>query len=236
MKVLTDRLEKKDWTIFIRELSEKGFSIMPDVLTNKECDQIKEMYNQKKYYRKTVSMEQYRFGKGEYKYFTYPLPKIIEILRHRFYRALSPLANLWMQTLKMDQQYPEDFTDFLQFCHSNGQKEATVLILEYQQGGYNTMHQDLYGNVFFPIQIVISLDQAGIDYTGGEFILSEQKPRSQARINIIKPNKGDILAFPTQFRPVQTIKGYYRSNIKHGVGTIHKGNRHTLGIIFHDAK
>lgn len=157
MKALTDRLEDKDWVVFIKEIDEKGFSIMPNVLTNEECDQIKAMYNQGRYYRKTISLERYRFGKGEYKYYTYPLPQVIEILRHRFYSALSTLANQWMQTLKINQQYYENLSDFLRCCHSNGQTEATVLILKYKQNGYNTMHQDVYGALFFRFNLLFRL-------------------------------------------------------------------------------
>lgn len=233
---INERLDQKDWLAFNNEMHEQGFSIVRNVLSESECDFLKSIYTEEQYFRKTISMERYRFGKGEYKYFTYPLPEILDTLRHRFFEQLSPIANQWMEQLNINRNYPDNLDDFLSLCHDSGQDKATLLILKYKKGGYNTMHQDLYGEIFFPMQIVISLDQADADYTGGEFIISEQIPRAQSRVNVLRPNKGDILAFTTNFRPMKGSRGYYRVNMKHGVGTVHEGTRHTLGIIFHDAK
>jgi hypothetical protein len=180
-------------------------------------------------------MERYRFGLGEYKYFNYPLPGIIEKLRQDIYPKLAPIANNWMRILNIDKQYPATLPELLEQCHQHHQTRATPLILKYGKGGYNTLHQDLYGDIYFPMQLVLFLDEPGTDYEGGEFVLIEQKPRAQSRAIVLKPHKGDMLIFTTNFRPVKGSKGYYRVNMKHGVSEVTSGQRHTLGIIFHDA-
>ena len=180
-------------------------------------------------------MERYRFGKGEYKYFDYPLPKVIQELRETVYGRLSPIANQWMKSLKIDNLFPNSLQDLLKQCQANGQKKPTPLLLKYGAGGFNTLHQDLYGDVYFPIQTVFFLNEPDQDFTGGEFVLTQQTPRAQSKAIVIKPKKGDMLVFTTNFRPIKGTREYYRANMKHGVSEIKSGERHTLGIIFHDA-
>lgn len=224
-----------DWRHITEDLHGKGYGLLTQVLSDRECDDLSAAYEVPQHYRKTIVMERYRFGLGEYKYFQYPLPEIIKSLREQFYAKLASVANKWMKVLNVDQHYPADFQDFQKQCHANQQSKPTVLILKYGRGGHNTLHQDLYGAVFFPIQLVIFLSEPGIDYEGGEFVLTQQTPRAQSKAIVLKPKKGDILLFTTNFRPVKGIRGYYRVNMKHGVAEVTSGNRFTLGIIFHDA-
>ncbi|MCE7060393.1 2OG-Fe(II) oxygenase [Dyadobacter sp. CY343] len=227
--------ETIDWKTIENELDTKGYARIERVLTSDECDLLSGDYEHAALYRKTISMERYRFGFGEYKYFNYPLPGLIQQLRQSFYHRLAPVANLWMQQLNLPHKYPADFQTFQETCHARGQDKPTALILKYGAGGHNTLHQDLYGDVFFPIQMVIFLNQAGEDYTGGEFVLTQQTPRAQSKAIVLRPNKGDILLFTTNFRPIGGSRGYYRVNMKHGVSEVLSGERFTLGIIFHDA-
>jgi hypothetical protein len=180
-------------------------------------------------------MERYRFGSGEYKYYKYPLPPIITDLRENVYPQISPVANKWMAELGIDKQFPATHQEMKELCHAAGQTKPTTLILKYGEGGFNTLHQDLYGEVYFPIQMVFMLDQINEDYTGGEFVITEQIPRAQSKANVLTPGMGDMILFTTNFRPVKGSKGYYRVNMKHGVSPLHSGQRHSLGIIFHDA-
>jgi len=180
-------------------------------------------------------MERYRFGSGEYKYFNYPLPNLIQRIRTGIYPKLAPIANAWFKALNIEKVFPDTHQELLQQCNQNNQLKATVLILKYGKGGHNTLHQDLYGDIYFPIQTVLFLSEPGEDFTGGEFVLTQQTPRAQSKAIVLKPGKGDLLAFTTNFRPVKGTKGYYRANMKHGVSEIHEGERYTLGIIFHDA-
>ena len=235
MKSIGLRIENLDWTIGSANLDSKGYSLFESVLTDQECEILIENYESQDQYRKTIVMERYRFGQGEYKYLQYPLPDLIDTIRNVTYSKICPVANRWMHVLKIDQRFPEKHSDFRNLCLEHGQTKPTVLILKYGNGGYNTLHQDLYGEIFFPIQLVIFLNEPGKDYVGGEFVLTEQVPRAQSRAIVLQPKKGDMLLFTTNFRPVKGIKGHYRANMKHGVSTIHSGVRHTLGIIFHDA-
>ena len=180
-------------------------------------------------------MERHRFGLGEYKYFQYPLPELLQNLRTELYPYLVPVANQWMEALKMGKTFPVTHSALLEECARHGQLKPTPLILKYGKGGFNTLHQDLYGEVYFPLQCVLFLNEPGIDYTGGEFVLTQQTPRAQSRAIVLTPKKGDMLIFTTSFRPVQGSRGYYRATIKHGVSEVLRGERHTLGIIFHDA-
>ncbi len=236
MNTIEQRLETKKWEVILDELSNKGFAIVPDLIDDKECTELLREFKEEYRYRKTVVMERYRFGKGVYKYFNYPLPDILTELREKFYGYLAPVANKWMEVLKVKLHYPDTHQEFIKQCNANGQEKATALILGYGAGGFCAMHQDLYGEVYFPIQIVLFLDDIDKDYTGGEFILTENIPMAQSRTHVIKPKKGNVIVFATNFRPVKGEKGYYRVTMKHGVSTIHSGERHTLGIIFHDAK
>ncbi|WP_333575105.1 2OG-Fe(II) oxygenase [Sphingobacterium sp.] len=236
MHTIEQRLQTKNWDTILEALNNNGFAIVPDLINDSECAELLHEFNEEYRYRKTVVMERYRFGKGVYKYFNYPLPNMLTELRENFYGYLAPLANKWMEVLKTKTRYPQKHHEFIARCKENGQEKATALILGYGAGGFCAMHQDLYGEVYFPLQIVLFLDDVDKDYTGGEFILTENIPMAQSRTHAIKPKKGDVIIFATNFRPVKGVKGYYRVTMKHGVSTIHSGERHTLGIIFHDAK
>lgn len=234
MQNIKERLEEKDWKSVCTELHNKGYVVVKNVLGEEECRQLIANYNAADTYRKTIVMERYRFGAGEYKYFQYPLPRLITDIRETVYARIAPVANAWMKELNIDQQFPLQYQQMREWCASNGQTKPTVLILKYGEGGFNTLHQDLYGEVYFPLQLVLFLNNTD-DYTGGEFVLTEQIPRAQSKANVLRPEQGDMLLFTTNFRPVKGTKGYYRVNMKHGVSPLHSGERHTLGIIFHDA-
>jgi hypothetical protein len=235
MKTSIEHLADKNWTDISDELHDKGFVVVKNVLNKEECDKLIAAFTVDKMYRKTINMERYRFGRGEYKYFQYPLPDIITELRENVYSYIAPVANRWMAELNLNKHFPLTHKEMKALCHENGQTKPTVLILKYSVGGFNTLHQDLYGDIYFPMQMVLMLDQVEEDYTGGEFVITEQIPRAQTKANVLKPNRGDLLIFTTNFRPVKGTKGYYRVNMKHGVSSLHSGNRHSLGVIFHDA-
>ena len=224
-----------DEEILSEGMNQQGYVLLPEFLPIKYCKELINQYDDTALYRKTITMEKYRFGSGEYKYFKYPLPKLIQIIRSNVYAKLAPIANNWMRLLNIKKQYPNEFEKVEQLCHNNNQKECTVLILKYGKGGFNTLHQDLYGNIFFPIQLVIFLSQPDQDYTGGEFVLIQQNPRAQSKAIVLIPHQGDMLIFTTNFRPAKGNKGYYQVQMRHGISEIHEGHRHTLGIIFHDA-
>lgn len=235
MKKIQEKLSTCDWEVITGEMNNKGYTIIPDLLSIPQCEELIDNYDNANAYRKTVVMERYRFGLGEYKYFNYPLPGLIQTVREIIYPKLSPIANNWMKVLNIDKKFPDTFSELQMLCHNNNQTKPTVLILKYGKGGHNTLHQDLYGDIFFPIQSVLFLNEPGDDYTGGEFVLTQQTPRAQSKAIVLKPRKGDMLLFTTNFRPVKGGKGYYRVNMKHGVSEVQEGERHTLGIIFHDA-
>jgi len=228
-------IQTLDWEGAAASLHEHGYALLPGILNVQECRQLKNAYDDPDLYRKTITMERYRFGKGEYKYFSYPLPPLIQSIRETVYPKLAPVANAWMEALKESVTFPPDLATLQHLCRRHGQDKPTVLILQYGEGGHNTLHQDLYGEVFFPMQLVLFLDEPGRDYTGGEFVLVQQTPRAQSKAIVLTPGQGDMLIFTTNFRPVKGTKGYYRVNMKHGVSPVHQGSRHTLGIIFHDA-
>ncbi|MEJ7694777.1 2OG-Fe(II) oxygenase [Daejeonella sp.] len=223
------------WNSVQDEMNVKGYSLLPKFISPEQCDDLVANYENPEIYRKTVVMERYRFGRGEYKYFEYPLPPLIQALRETIYTKLAPVANLWMKVLNIERTFPEDLKDLQTECKNNGQNKPTPLILKYGKGGFNTMHQDLYGDVFFPIQCVLFLTEPDKDFTGGEFVLMQQIPRAQSKAIVLKPKKGDMLIFTTNFRPEKGLRGYYRINMKHGVSEVASGQRYTLGIIFHDA-
>jgi hypothetical protein len=229
---MKQRIEQLAWDKIFDGMNDTGYAHAKNVLATAECDALIANYQDNSLYRKTIIMERYRFGLGEYKYFNYPLPCIITQLRQNIYPKLAPIANVWMKALNIDRRFPETLDELLAECHSHNQVRPTPLILKYGKGGYNTLHQDLYGEIFFPMQAVLFLDDG---YEGGEFVLIEQRPRAQSKAIVLKPGKGDMLIFTTNFRPVKGSKGYYRVNMKHGVSEVTSGNRHTLGIIFHDA-
>ncbi|WP_341837267.1 2OG-Fe(II) oxygenase [Chitinophaga pollutisoli] len=235
MHPTANALLQRDWPLIARQLRDNGYVILPKALPAADCGALAGAYGQPEHFRKTIVMARYRFGLGEYKYYRYPLPPLLQDLRETLYAQIAPVANTWMEQLEIGTRYPGSHADFLERCKANGQELPAVLILQYGPGGFNTLHQDLYGDVYFPIQAVLFLDEAGTDYTGGEFVLTEQVPRAQSKAIVLQPAKGDILLFTTQFRPAKGSRGFYRAHMKHGVSALHTGQRHTLGIIFHDA-
>lgn len=235
MQDINSKIASVNWKSISGEMHQQGFSVIKKLLTNPQCQELIDGYNDTAAYRKTVVMERYRFGLGEYKYFNYPLPDLIQNIRTCIYSELAPIANAWFKALNINKTFPATHQGLLQQCQLNNQLKATVLMLKYSKGGHNTLHQDLYGDIFFPIQAVLFLNEPDTDYTGGEFVLTQQIPRAQSKAIVLKPQKGDMLIFTTSFRPIKGTKGYYRVNMKHGVSEIHSGERHTLGIIFHDA-
>jgi len=235
MDIALDKIQYADWHSVAESLHEKGYAIVPRMLANQECEYLIDLYNKPNIYRKHVVMERYRFGKGEYKYFDYPLPQLIDQLRAAVYTKLVPVANLWMNVLKIGRKFPGLLAELQEECHQKGQLKATPLILKYGKGGFNTLHQDLYGEVYFPMQAVLFLNEPEIDFKGGEFVLTQQIPRAQSKAIVLNPKQGDMLIFTTNFRPVKGSRGYYRAAMKHGVSEVLSGKRHTLGIIFHDA-
>lgn len=235
MEPIHKRLEAADWHTIREQMNSQGYALMQGMLSDAACDELKAGYGTQELYRKTITMERYRFGKGEYKYFSYPLPELIRNIRAHIYPQLAAIANNWMQALQIDKQFPDDFTSLQQQCHEAGQTKPTVLILKYGAGGFNTLHQDIYGDIYFPMQLVLFLNEPGVDYTGGEFVLTQQIPRAQSKATVLQPKKGDMLLFTTNFRPERGSRGYYRINMKHGVSEVRSGERYALGIIFHDA-
>ena len=234
-QALSDKINHLDWEMIRQHMDDHGYSLVENFLSDELCELIKAHYYHEDLYRKTVNMQQYRFGYGEYKYFRYPLPNLLQLMRTQFYPYLAPIANAWSEALKMNRHYPDSHFEFLQQCQQAGQNNPTVLVLHYQQNGFNTLHQDLYGEVYFPIQMVICLSQPNNDFKGGELVLTEQVPRAQSKAIVLQLNKGDILLLTTQFRPKKSAHGYSRVNMKHGVSQICEGERYSLGIIFHDA-
>ena len=224
-----------DWDVIYQSLNDKGYAHIPNLISKEECEQLSGLYSESNLYRSVINMQRYRFGKGEYKYFNYPLPLVIQQMREQFYRPLSKIANAWMKQLSIDIIYPEQHQQLIDICKAQQQIRPTPLILRYEAGGYNTLHQDLYGEIYFPFQVVLALTQSGRDFTGGEFVLTEQVPRAQSKAEVLIPNQGDAIIFTTNFRSVNGTKGYYRANMKHGISEVRSGVRYALGIIFHDA-
>jgi hypothetical protein len=228
-------IEQIDWAQVSADMQQQGYAHVSEVLTPEQCSALISAYESPGGYRKTVVMARHRFGLGEYKYYDYPLPDLIEQLRTQVYPQLVPIANGWMEQLGLAVSFPATLAELQQQCQQHGQTKATALILKYGIGGFNTLHQDLYGEVYFPLQLVLFLNEPDVDYTGGEFVLTEQVPRAQSRAIVLRPRRGDLLIITTNFRPVAGVHGYYRTAMRHGVSTLHSGTRHSLGIIFHDA-
>jgi hypothetical protein len=226
-----------DWQGVWSRLDERGFAVVPALLTQTISEEIAAIYLDDRRFRSRIEMERYGFGRGQYKYFSYPLPEVVQQLRSSFYPLLAPLANEWRARLKTKgSPYPETLAEFIAQCHRAGQKRPTPLILKYGPGDFNCLHQDLYGEWVFPFQVTVFLSRRQIDFEGGEFVLAEQRPRRQSRIEVLSLNQGDAIIFAVQHRPVQGARGYYRASLRHGVSTVHSGERYTLGVIFHDAK
>jgi hypothetical protein len=229
------RLATFDWAEAGRALDERGYTTLDAVLTPEECTGIAGWYEDDARFRSTVVMARHGFGDGEYRYFSYPLPALIGALRREAYPALATVANRWAERLGESAGYPATLDRFTRQCHAAGQKKPTPLVLRYGAGGYNRLHQDLYGAIAFPIQMAILLSRPGADFDGGEFILAEQKPRMQSRAEVVPLRQGDAVLFAVNERPVAGTRGYFRARMRHGVSTIRAGHRATLGIIFHDA-
>ena len=231
-----ERANTFDWRRISLELDNQGNAALERLVSRDECQALAAMYPKDELFRSRVVMGRYGFGRGEYKYFNYPLPDIIAELRTMLYDRLAPVANRWNAAMGSEIRYPETHADFLQRCHNAGQVRPTPLLLQYGEGDYNCLHQDLYGDHVFPIQVAILLSEPSRDFTGGEFVLTEQRPRMQSRPEVVPLRQGDAVAFAVHHRPVKGTRGFYRVNLRHGVSRLRSGRRHTLGIIFHDAK
>ena len=229
------RIEALDWQEIGQNLDEQGYAALAGVLTPQECKALASLYPNEDGFRSRVVMGRHGFGRGEYKYFSYPLPDIIEEMRTELYSRLAPLANKWNESMKIDVRYPAKHAQFIKRCHDAGQKRPTPLLLQYGPGDFNCLHQDLYGEHVFPIQVTFLLSEPGKDFTGGEFVLTEQRPRMQSRPEVVPLRQGDAVAFAVHHRPVQGRRGVYRVNMRHGVSRLRCGQRHTMGIVFHDA-
>ena len=229
------RVPAFDWQAVTSDLDAGGCAILPKLLSPEECASIAALYADERPFRSHVIMARHGFGKGEYRYFRYPLPVLIDDLRTALYARLAPVANEWNARMGLAERYPPDHAAFLRQCHDAGQTRPTPLLLQYGPGDYNCLHQDLYGALAFPIQVAILLSEPDADFTGGEFVLTEQRPRMQSRVEVVPLRQGDAVAFAVHNRPVRGTKGAYRVNLRHGVSRLRTGRRHTLGIIFHDA-
>ena len=224
-----------DWAATTEGLNAEGAAILPALLSTEECQALAGLYPDTAHFRSRVVMARHGFGQGEYQYFSYPLPPLVAGLRAALYPHLRPLANHWNQVMGVDVQYPAAHADFIARCHAAGQVRPTPLLLQYQAGDYNCLHQDLYGEHVFPLQVAILLSEPGRDFTGGEFVLTEQRPRMQSRAEVVPLRQGDAVVFAVHHRPVNGTRGPYRVNMRHGVSRLLSGVRHTAGIIFHDA-
>jgi uncharacterized protein len=229
------RVAAFDWQAAAGELDNYGCAVLPKLLSADECRAIAALYPDESHFRSHIHMARHGFGKGEYRYFKYPLPALIDGLRTALYPRLVRVANEWNGRMGIDDRYPGDHASFLGRCHDAGQTRPTPLLLQYVPGDFNCLHQDLYGDLAFPIQVAILLSEPGEDFTSGEFVLTEQRPRMQSRVEVVPLRRGDAVAFAVHNRPVKGTKGNYRVNLRHGVSRVRSGMRHTLGIIFHDA-
>ena len=231
----SDRLERVDWKRLSADLDDHGSAIIEGLLTDSECRSVSGCYTDDALFRSRVVMASHGFGRGEYKYFAYPLPQLVATLRGGFYPHLAAIANRWSERLRTPTRYPPAHSRFLSFCHAAGQTRPTPLLLRYGHGDYNCLHQDLYGGCVFPLQMTVLLSQPGEDFTGGEFVMTEQRPRMQSRAEVVPLRRGDAVIFAVHHRPVSGTRGIYRVNLRHGVSRIRSGQRHALGVIFHEA-
>jgi hypothetical protein len=231
---ISQRVKALPWDELHDSLDARGFAQTPRVLSARECQQLDALYEDGSF-RSTITMARHRFGAGEYKYFDNPLPSTVAALREAFYEPLAHAANRWSAQLGNDERYPAQLAEFLRLCHAAGQDRPTPLLLRYGKGDWNALHQDIYGEIAFPFQIVTVLSRPGKDFTGGEFVLVEQRPRAQSRAHVIELQRGAFLIFTTRERPAEGSRGYYRAAMRHGVSTMHSGQRTALGVIFHDA-
>jgi hypothetical protein len=236
MSGIEPRVEAIDWTSVSTHLDGHGWAMFPKLLTAGECKAIAGLYGDDRRFRSHVVMARHGFGRGEYKYFAYPLPDIIAQLRAALYPRLAPMANRWNASMGIDVRYPDAHAEFIDRCHKAGQTRPTPLLLQYGADDYNCLHQDLYGEHVFPLQVAVLLSEPGEAFTGGEFVLTEQRPRMQSRVEVVPLRRGDAVVFAVHNRPVQGTRGTYRVNLRHGVSRVRTGHRHTAGVIFHDAK
>jgi uncharacterized protein len=225
-----------DWPQFEEALDAGGYAIARGLLRADECAALIESYTNERLFRSTIVMARHGFGQGEYRYFAYPLPEVLAALRSALYAHLAPIANRWNDALGIDSRYPPDHQAYLARCHRAGQTRPTPLILRYREGDYNCLHQDLYGAHVFPLQATLLLSRPDNDFAGGEFVLTEQRPRRQSRVEVVPLERGDAVIFPVHHRPVRGVRGFHRTNMRHGVSRLRSGERYTAGIIFHDAK
>jgi hypothetical protein len=224
-----------DWLRVEADLDADGAAVIEKLLAPEGCRELIGLYAEDDRFRSRVVMARHGFGRGEYKYFDHPLPRSVADLRHALYPPLARIANRWNEALRLDVRYPSTHAEYLDRCHAAGQCKPTPLLLSYGEGDYNCLHQDLYGEHVFPLRLTVLLSQPGKDFEGGEFVLTEQRPRMQSRVEVVPLRQGDAVIFPVHHRPVQGARGVYRVNLRHGVSRVHSGKRHTLGIIFHDA-
>jgi uncharacterized protein len=233
---IATRVARLDWAAVAHDLDTRGHAVTPPILTPVECRRVASLWERRDRFRSHIDMAQHRFGAGEYRYFAEPLPPLVATLRREAYARLAPIANRWTTLLGGGERFPHDLTAFVASCAARGQRRPTPLLLRYTAGGYNCLHQDLYGAVAFPLQLTVLLSRPGIDFTGGEILLVEQRPRAQSRGQAIVLAQGQAVIFPNRYRPVAGTRGTYRVTTRHGVSDVHSGERRTLGIIFHDAE
>jgi uncharacterized protein len=232
----SERLTSIDWQQLADDLDQQGNALIERLLTPAECEALRGLYSADEVFRSRVVMERHGFGRGEYKYFRYPLPDIVADLRTMVYPRLASIANRWNAAMGIEVPFPETHEDFIKRCHAAGQRRPTPLLLQYGAGDYNCLHQDLYGEHVFPLQITILLSRPERDFTGGEFVITEQRPRMQSRAEVVPLRQGDAVVFAVHHRPMKGARGVYRVNMRHGVSRLRSGHRHALGVIFHDAE
>ena len=233
---INSRVDAYTWSSISDHLNAYGWALLETLLTAGECEAVARLYADDQLFRSHIIMARHGFGRGEYKYFAYPLPDIVADLRTTLYRRLAPIANRWNASMGIDVRYPDAHADFIARCHEAGQTRPTPLLLQYGEGDFNALHQDLYGEHVFPLQVAILLSEPEQDFTGGEFVLTEQRPRMQSRAEVVPLRRGDGVVFAVRNRPVRGTRGTYRVNLRHGVSRLRSGARHTVGVIFHDAK
>jgi hypothetical protein len=232
---LAVRVDSLDWRSIAADLDARGHAMVAGLLTPAQCEALAALYASERLFRSRVIMSRHGFGRGEYQYFNYPLPDVVATLRGSLYPHLVPIANRWNEVLGSDVRFPAEHAEFIARCHAAGQKRPTPLLLQYAADDYNCLHQDLYGEQVFPLQLAVLLSAPEHDFTGGEFVLTEQRPRMQSRAEVVPLTQGDAVVFAVHHRPVQGTRGVYRVNMRHGVSRLRSGRRHTLGVIFHDA-
>lgn len=235
-RTLEERIAQSAWEAFETQLTRDGYAVLPQLLTATQCREMASCFPQENLFRSRIVMERYAFGRGVYKYFQYPLPNLVGRLRESLYPHLAPIANRWHAAMRIEERFPATHAEFRAICHRAGQQRPTPLLLRYQAGDYCCLHQDLYGEHVFPLQAVFLLDQPGRDFEGGELLLTESDPKRPGRAEVVPLNQGDAVVFAVNHRPVRSARGFYRADLRHGVSRLRSGERHTLGVIFHDAK